>query len=71
MTGFQLGLAHGRHYREIGGWEEERSLGISPSRPWAANPAVAYLVHVSSSPVAPSWFRMPPSDRLPGQATVS
>ena len=69
MTGFQLGLAHGRHYWEVGGWEERGSRGVSPSWPWAANPKVAYLVHVSSSAVAPSWFHMPPSDRLSGKVT--
>lgn len=64
MTGFQLGLAHGRHYWETGGWEERRNLGISPSRLWVANLKVPYLIHA----VAPSWFHIP-SDRLPGPAT--
>lgn len=33
-AGFQLGSANGRHWREIGGWEEERNQSISlPSPP--------------------------------------
>lgn len=52
-----------------GGREEGRSRGMSPSRPWAANPAAAYLLHVSSFPVALSWFPIPPNAPAPPCST--